>query len=343
MMASVMSVLGPIPEDRLGFTLPHEHLFTDLSCYWNGEPQADTGNVLFRQEVTLKNRNEVVLNPWSFKDNTVLDDLDSALLETRAFMQYSGKSIVDCSPCREMGRNPQGLWKVSKATGVNVIMAAGRYTLPSMTEKDKSLSVEDLERQFVNEFLNGVNGSGIKPGFLKVGFVSKIDETAEIRSLRAAGRAQKKIGCALAVHPYIWKPVSHLILDMLEEEGCDLRRVILCHQDYLGNHTQYLDSLVKRGVYIEFDTFGCGMINDRMWQQSDQEKIAFVKKQIELNNEEYILISGDMCLKIMLSKWDGIGYVNIPKFVVPAMRAAGLTESAIQAITISNPQKAFCH
>ena len=122
-----------------------------------------------------------------------------------------------------------------------------------------------------------------------------------------------------------------------------ISKTILCHQDYLGNHTQYLDSLVKRGVYIEFDTFGCGMINDRMWQQSDQEKIAFVKKQIELNNEECILISGDMCLKIMLSKWDGIGYVNIPKFVVPAMRAAGLNESAIQAITISNPQKAFCH
>ena len=30
----IMTVLGPIPAEQAGPTLPHEHLLIDITCYW---------------------------------------------------------------------------------------------------------------------------------------------------------------------------------------------------------------------------------------------------------------------------------------------------------------------
>ena len=87
-----------------------------------------------------------------------------------------------------------------------------------MTESDKRMSINDIEGMMLREIAEGVGDTGVKPGILKVGFVSTLDKEPELRSLRAAGKAQRKIGCALSVHPHIWKADSHLILDILKRK-----------------------------------------------------------------------------------------------------------------------------
>lgn len=340
-MASVMCVRGAVAEDSVGFVLPHEHLFVDLSCYCPPEPQDAEEKAFYHAKVSLANRDRAVGNPWGILDNTKLDSLESAQEEAATFAALGGKTIADLSPCAAMGRNPSGLLRVSETTGVNVIMSAGRYVLPSIAEEDKRLSSADLEALWLGEFIHGVDG--IRPGLLKAGFVSMVDDEMEVRSLRAVARVQAKVGCAVAVHPYIWEPRSHRILDILEEEGCDLRRVILCHQDILGDREEYLDSLIRRGAYVEFDTFGSGWINDPMWQQTDEEKVGFLMHQIERGNLEHLLISSDMCLKIMLPRWGGAGYAHIPRRVIPAMRAAGFDDDMVCAITVENVARVLCH
>jgi phosphotriesterase-related protein len=342
-MASVMGVSGLISEAQLGLTLPHEHLFTNLSFYWSGEAPEVALRDFYDQPVSRFIRQEVLQAPWAFKDNTILDSLLNSIDETNSFLRAGGKTIVDMSPTPAMGRNPNGLLTISIETGANVIMSAGRYSEPSMEDADKKRDIDDLVKDFMSEFVDGVGETAIHPGLLKVGFVDRIDKASEINSLRAAGRVQKRVGCALSVHPHIWAPDSNLILDILEEEGCDLHKVILCHQDYLGRQVEYLSSLVGRGVFIEFDTFGSGLINDRMWQMEESTKIKNVKEQIQIGNASHVLISGDMCLKVMLSKWGGKGLVNIPQYTLPAMQAAGIAEEFIQMIVIENPKKALCH
>jgi len=340
-MPSVMCVTGTVADTDLGLVLPHEHLFVDLSCYCPPEPEDTEGRAFYHQSVSRANRGQVVNDPWGIVDNTRLDSLESAVHEVGVFAGLGGKTISDLSPCPAMGRNPVGLLRVSEATGVQVIMSAGRYVLPSMTEEDKRLGLEGLEGHLLAEFVNGVDG--IRPGLLKTGFVSKINDEAEVRSLRAVARVQAKVGCAVAVHPYIWEPMSHKILDIMEDEGCDLRRVILCHQDFLGSSGDYLDSLIRRGAYVEFDTFGSGWLNDPMWKQSDREKIGFLVQQVERGNTEHLLISGDMCLKIMFSRWGGAGYAHIPERVIPSMKLAGLGDDMIRAITTENAVRVLCH
>ena len=85
------------------------------------------------------------------------------------------------------------------------------------------------------------------------------------------------------------------LLDILTEEGADPNRVIFSHQDFTAEHTEYHDSLAKRGAYVEFDTFGCeavAKIDEDVWFPSDGERINMVKRQIEMGNVERILISG---------------------------------------------------
>lgn len=337
-----MGVLCEIKACDLGLTLPHEHLFTDLRCYWDAvEYTSDIRT--FSQKITSEIIHEVSQKPWAFPDNLILDDLPSAIREVIAFQTAGGKTIVDASPYPGMGRKPNELRTVSEITGLNIVMACGRYTEPSMTDAEKTLSVGNLESRMLQEFVNGAEGSGIKPGLLKVGFVSKIDNEVEIRSLRAAGRVQNCVGCALAVHPHIWQPDSHQILDILEEEGCDLRKVILCHQDYLGDRMEYLRSLVERGCYLEFDTFGSGRINDPMWMSTEECKLKHVVNQINEGNVDHLLISGDVCMKIMQSSWGGSGFANIPSKVIPGLIALGVPPHVIHQIVIENPARVLCH
>lgn len=341
-MKSIMSVRGELSDTELGLTLPHEHLFTDLSCYWD---KSDFLNdrLHFSQPVTPQNRSEVQQKPWSFKDNIVLNDLRCAITEASEFMTAGGKTIVDASPCLGMGRNPQGLMSVSESTGVNIIMSCGRYSEPSMSDQEKQIDIEELAVRFLQEFRDGVEESGIKPGLLKVGFVDKVDKPSEIHSLRAAGKTQHIVGCALSIHPHIWQPDSHLILDILAEEKCDLHKVILCHQDYLRNEQEYLDSLVKRGCYIEFDTFGSGQIKDRMWQLDENKKYENLVDQIKRGNTDHLLISGDMCMKIMLTCGGGFGLKNIPMNVLPALTTLDIDLDTINRITVENPKQVLCH
>ena len=80
-----------------------------------------------------------------------------------------------------------------------------------------------------------------------------------------------------------------------------------------------------------------------MWQKCDHEKIGFIKRQIEIGNTNHILISGDMCLKMMLSKWGGIGYINIPKYILPEIEGSGINKEQIFTITVDNPKHVLCY
>jgi phosphotriesterase-related protein len=85
------------------------------------------------------------------------------------------------------------------------------------------------------------------------------------------------------------------------------------------------------------------LINYRMWQIKESQKIQNTKKQIELGNAQHLLLSGDMCLKLMFKKWGGKGLENIPSYTLPAIRASGISEEDIQMMVVENPKRIFCY
>ena len=111
-----------------------------------------------------------------------------------------------------IGRDPEALRYISKATGANIIMGSGRYIEASLTEEQKKMDSKDIAKEIVEEFTNGVKETGIKPGVIGEVGVANIKNKIEIKSLRGAAKAQNKIGCAINVQPPIWETQGNKIL-----------------------------------------------------------------------------------------------------------------------------------
>ena len=142
------------------------------------------------------------------------------------------------------------------------------------------------------------------------------------------------------IHCPIFGKDGHKILDILEESGTNLNKVVLSHCDPTINDLEYHDSLAKRGAYIEYDEFGMElMCAEEKFLPSDGDRIKAVLEQIKRGNIEHILISQDTCFKICFTKWGGWGYAHILKHIVPRMKKAGITVEQIHKIISENPKR----
>jgi phosphotriesterase-related protein len=269
----------------------------------------------------------------------ILTDITNPIEELHEFMAWGGRSIVDVTQ-DSTGRDPIALRYIASKTGANIIMGSGIYIEASLTEEEKKRSARDTALKLIEEFEHGVGDTGVIPGIIGEIGISDIRNQVELNNLKAAGIAQKKVGAPVNIHPPIWETEGHTVLDVLEEQGADVHRVVMSHCDPTLENVEYHDSLAKRGCFIEYDMFGLEIMTfEGVFLPSDGERIEAVKKQIELGNVDRILISGDMCFKICFKRWGGWGYSHIPKHIVPRMRRAGITAEQIQTITVENPKR----
>ncbi len=91
----VMTVLGPIDAETMGFTQPHEHVLIDH----------------FNMRLNYE---------------AILEDVGLATEEVQAYADAGGRTLVDTTNIG-IERDPEGLAEVSRATGVNIVMGAGWY------------------------------------------------------------------------------------------------------------------------------------------------------------------------------------------------------------------------
>ena len=61
------------------------------------------------------------MDPFVSLHNCALDDEDLAIRELRPVASLGGRTVVDPT-CRGIGRNPEALVRISRATGLNIIM-----------------------------------------------------------------------------------------------------------------------------------------------------------------------------------------------------------------------------
>ena len=337
-----MTVRGLKDENEIGFTLPHEHLLVDIRNWMKPLPKELSLRHLVTQPIILENRGEVVYKGFYFKDNLIQIDINIAIEEANKFREVKGNTIVDTTT-ESIGRDPLALYKISIATGLNIIMGSGNYVLSSWSEDDKNKSKKQLAQGIIDEFLNGVKETGIKPGIIGEVGISDINNPFEIKNLQASGMAQKELDCAMNVHLPNREKVGHKVLDILEEVGVNLNRVSLAHLDPTHDDPDYHYSLAKRGAYIEYDQFGLEVMGyDDRFLASDSERIKAILAQIRLGNIKRILISHDNSFKISFTRWGGWGYSHIIKHIIPRLSEEGITQEQIDIITIENPQRLIC-
>ena len=302
----VMTVLGPVPADELGFTLPHEHVYCTLR-------HAD-----YRYDVA---------------DQFVDEDVMAG--EVMAFADLGGATIFDLS-VPDNGRSPRRLRRLSERTGVHFVMGCGwyrgNYYLPE--ERIDRRSADDLAEELIREITEGVGDTGIRPGVIgEIGSEKDWVSPAEERVLRAVARAHQATGLAIgALHAI--GPVAPQQLTILEEEDVDLTRVAVAHCDAYP-HLRYLLGLLERGVYIMFDN--CGQYGGM--GRFESRILDLIRELIDRGFEERMMLSHDACKLGQLRIHGGTGFVYLSETFLPALSDRGVPGRIIRTMTHDNPRR----
>lgn len=339
-VGKIQTVLGPICPQTLGVTLAHEHILSDLSVVFKPKDQA-LSKAFFDQPVNMATLGRIRHFQLPNSDNYHLFDIDDAITEVNLFKQHGGDCIVEATSIG-IARDPHGLARVSRATGVKVVMGSSYYVGAAHPPEVELATPEDLTRSIVRDIQEGAQGTDIKAGIIgEVGCSWPLTER-ERKVLEASARAQQITGAPLLIHPGRGEKAPIEILDILSKSGGDLARTIIGHIDRTVFSKDTLKEIAGTGCYLEWDLFGREesyyFQNPTVDMPGDGTKMNDISWAIAAGYGKKILISHDISSKHRLDKYGGHGYHYISAHIVPRMRTKGYTEQMIDDILVNNPR-----
>lgn len=341
----VQTVLGSINGAELGVTLAHEHILFDGSAlYMSPEAASDRGKAL--RPVDWDILSWLRYHPFENYDNLRLLDEDLMARELRQFRAAGGQTVVDQGN-NGLGRDPAALSRISRMTGLHIVMGSGYYTANSLNPAVMSKSVDEIADEIVRDINEGVGTTGVKAGLIgEIGTSWPIHEF-EKKSLQAAVKAQKSTGAPINVHPgrHALGPIT--AAQLLVDAGADMSRVAFSHIDGRVRTHEARVELARLGCYLEYDLFGYeGHFpsfpgSDPIDLPNDTTRIAEICALIDEGFKETILISHDIVCKTKLVAYGGWGYAHISNYVVPMMLKRGMSREIIDTIMVENPRRFF--
>jgi phosphotriesterase-related protein len=305
----VMSVTGLMPAHEMGLTLSHEHALA------NFQPYADW----IKQPLTY-DRNEVIA--------VVLPHLE----KLRAL---GCRTFVDATAAH-LGRDPRVLLELAKKSGLHILTVTGAYAafdakfLPQYVREE---STSQVAARWTKECVEGIDGTSVRPGFIKLGFnggpLTKPEETL----IRAAAITHRETGLTIGAHtgPAV---AAFAQLKILGEQGVHPSAWIWIHAQNEPDLARHIEA-ARRGAWIEFDGYRI------------DETAAYVDRVRRMRDAgllNHVLLSQD-------AGWYSVGeprggkefrpYEPILTTLIPALRSAGFTAEETNTLFIRNPAKAF--
>jgi phosphotriesterase-related protein len=301
----VMTVNGPVHPGEVQFTLTHEHILVDF--IGAGKVTRD------------RYRTEEVFNVAL----PILQDL-----KRKGCMTF-----VDCTPAY-LGRDVSLLHRLSKASGLNIITntgyygAAGEKYLPGHVYTE---TAEQIASRWISEAA-GIDGTGIRPGFIKTG-VDKAPLTAAQRKIiEAAAITHLATGFTIGVHTGNGEAAKEQ-LGILKSRGVSPAARIWIHAQNEENKQDHIDA-ARQGSWVSFDGVS---------PESRDSHIGYLKAMKTEKLLNHVLVSHD-------SGWYHVGepngghyknYNDILTDFIPALKQQGFSEEEINMLFITNPAKAF--
>jgi len=303
-----MTVRGPIAAADFGKALVHEHVM----CDFVGADK--TGRHRYEPEEVVK-----VMLPFLRE------------VKGRGF-----SSFVDATPAY-IGRDPQVLKRLSELTGLHILTNTGYYGasndkfLPSHAFNE---SPDQLASRWVAEWREGIEGTGVRPGFIKIGVdpgpLSDIDR----KLVQAAARAHLQTGLTIACHTGEAKAALE-VLEVVKSEGVDPSALIIVHADSIPDE-QVHERLAGEGAWVEYDAIGAKPIG---------EHVRLVTAMVRKGFADRLLLSHD-------AGWYWVGepdggkdkirpYTALADELVPALKSTGVDDALLNRLLVVNPREAF--
>lgn len=149
-----------------------------------------------------------------------------------------------------VGRNATLLRDLSAASGVGIVCPTGVY-LAKRPAAWRHLSVSDLASRFIEELTDGIDGTAIRAGFIKIATSDDGPTNAETAIHRAAAIAGTETGAAIGLHSPFAGPLA-AVCATLAGEGFPLDRLIWAHAQRSGtdDHARF----AAQGLSVQFDS-----------------------------------------------------------------------------------------
>jgi phosphotriesterase-related protein len=298
-----MTVRGPIPADAFGRALPHEHVMVDfVGADQVGRHRYDPDEV-FR-----------VMLPY-----------------LKAAREQGWTGFVDCTPAY-LGRGPELLRRLADAADLHIVTNTGYYKEPYLPAHAFSDTVDALAERWVREFEEGIEDTGIRPGFIKIAVNPGPLVPIQQKIVRAAARAHRRTGLPVASHTVAGVAALEE-LELVVEEGMGPSRFIVVHADGEPD-AGYHREIARRGAWVEFDGVG--------WRPI-AEHVDLVLSFLEACGPDRLLLSHD-------AGWFWVGEPNggqqkpftpILAELLPALRDRGVPDETLRTLTLENPLRAF--
>lgn len=307
----VHTVQGPIPTEKVGVTLIHEHLLVDFvgaASYSRG--RYDLQAVVERMLPFLGRLRELGV-----------------------------RTFVECTPMY-LGRDPLLLRRLSEESGIQIVTNTGLYAAgeregslePYLPAYAYRLSAEELAGGWLKEYFEGIEGTGVRPGFIKIGVNRGSLRPISEKVVQAAIATSHHTGLAIAAHTA--SGVGALrILDLLEQASLPASRYIFVHAQAEESLDLQLQC-ARRGAWMEFD----GVSPD-----SAERHLQLILRLLEEGFENQLLISQD-------AGWyrpgepDGgnvRGFEFLLQEFIPLLRSRGVPAETVDHLLIHNPAAAL--
>ena len=303
---SIETAVGPIPAGRLGITLMHEHVLVDFI----GADKVSASRY----------------------------DADAAFKAVLPHLQQARTlgcvTLVECTPAY-LGRDPALLRRLSEGSGIHILTNTGYYGAAD----DKHLpahafteSADQLAARWIREFERGIDGTSIKPAFMKIGVDAGPLSEVDAKLVRAAAITHQETGLPIASHTATGVAAMEE-LEILERAGVPLSSFIWVHahnERDMSFHTR----AATRGAWIEFDGVSPSSVARHV------ELTVHMKERGLL---DHVLVSHD-------AGWYRVGepaggqfrpYDALFTLFVPALRAAGFRDDEVQRLLVTNPRLAL--
>jgi phosphotriesterase-related protein len=227
------------------------------------------------------------------------------------------------------------LRRLARASGLHILTNTGYYGaadnkfLPSHAYTE---SAEQLSARWLAEWREGIEGSGIRPGFMKIGVGGETLSELHRKIVRAAALTHRASGLTIASHT----GPARLALEqlaVLREQGVHGTAFVWVHAQS-ENDMEACFKVAAEGAWVSYDGY------------NPSETARYVRVFREFKDRGclgQLLLSHD-------AGWYRPGEPNGGEFrpfgdlfstLLPEVRRSGVSEADIRLVMVENPARAF--
>ncbi len=327
-----LTVCGPVEPAALGRVMMHEHLHSD--CYdWERQELIDEEKPITPERRDLLRREAV---PFMAK-----------------WPDYGCRAYVETTPA------PWRAWpdmyvEAAHAANIHIILCTGFYAEMNPNEywvkkeADRAWSFmrdasEEAMADFcIREILEGVHGTAVHAGAIKLGTRNPVMSAIEAKAFRAGAKAQRATGVHITTHcTQLGAETDQL--SALDRAGVDLSRVVIGHTAWHLMHPDY------RKICIEWMRRGANFLPTNLGVTDDgacwRPLIEAIHEVFDAGLGDKLSFGTDWAFVSESEPFTACTFIPPPPFIhfftntLPAFRAMGLTPAEEETMMATNPQR----